>query len=691
MSNPATAPVNTNEPHGFYPAITHFTDAITALPREYRRHTSLLKEVDAKAWAPEENLQALLTACIASRPARETSTSLQNGDEGSASTLEPQSQQIAADNATSAVADNASQHSASSGDSVTRQRRRLFYDLRFNLTEMMVTMDEKNHVINNANEELSRHIRRLETIFPHIASEVSEEARLGSLTHWAYLENRAPTRGTGHTSRRDAAASLATMHETDIASRSESRREAMLARKQRQTHVDSDFDEQRNSNRRTNGNGKTRRIGEITAEAAGLGISNAGSAPKRKKAEKPAAGSLAAEVASARSNAGGVSMSREPSQQDGATKKRKAPTSSVNTARKRYEHSLLCNYPTNDVFCRIATTVSAANSPALISSPISGAFGKDAHRGSPAPSATRPQSSRARQNSTQKAEGVRARPDSSASHKNISNGNTVTASTPELQNVAALAGRSAAEGKNTMKESINQRGDRFVEEDDTTTNGTNGESVRGILLEHSSGKVGGLKREADTSEENLIKNGASPRLPQSLLTTDRAERLSRGRSSKTATPVVGSFADTLENIDVDRANGLKSKRTQPRSRMKDQLQDSLSPTGLPVKRSHKKGAGLAAQAAAMQAKRLKDPAEDAASSMADGEQEDEDEEANGEEAIYCYCQSISYGEMVACDAENCPREWFHLECVGLEKAPGKNSKSKIAFVSSSRPNTDILP
>src|SRR5271154_2274781 len=282
MSNPATAPVNTNEPHGFYPAITHFTDAITALPREYRRHTSLLKEVDAKAWAPEENLQALLTACIASRPARETSANLQYGDEGFASTLEPQNQQIAADSATSAVADNASQHSAASVDPVTRQRRRLFYDLRYNLTEMMVTMDEKNHVINNANEELSRHLRRLETIFPHIASEVSEEARLGSLTHWAYLENRAPTRGTGHTSRREAAASLATMHENDIASRSESRREAMLARKQRQTHVDSDFDEQRNSNRRTNGNGKTRRIGEITAEAAGLGISNAGSAPKRK-------------------------------------------------------------------------------------------------------------------------------------------------------------------------------------------------------------------------------------------------------------------------------------------------------------------------------------------------------------------------------------------------------------------------
>jgi hypothetical protein len=113
----------------------------------------------------------------------------------------------------------------------------------------------------------------------------------------------------------------------------------MLARKQRQTHVDSDFDEQRNQNRRTNGNGKSRRIGEITAEAAGLGGSIAGSAPKRKKVEKPMSGNLAAEVTSARNNAGGVSMSREPSQQDGATKKRKAPTSTVQTARKRYARS----------------------------------------------------------------------------------------------------------------------------------------------------------------------------------------------------------------------------------------------------------------------------------------------------------------------------------------------------------------
>jgi hypothetical protein len=31
--------------------------------------------------------------------------------------------------------------------------------------------------------------------------------------------------------------------------------------------------------------------------------------------------------------------------------------------------------------------------------------------------------------------------------------------------------------------------------------------------------------------------------------------------------------------------------------------------------------------------------------------------------------------MVACDNDACPREWFHLSCVGLTKPPGRNGES----------------
>ncbi|PWN35029.1 uncharacterized protein FA14DRAFT_114052, partial [Meira miltonrushii] len=39
------------------------------------------------------------------------------------------------------------------------------------------------------------------------------------------------------------------------------------------------------------------------------------------------------------------------------------------------------------------------------------------------------------------------------------------------------------------------------------------------------------------------------------------------------------------------------------------------------------------------------------------------------EPTYCYCDEVSSGEMVACDNEDCPREWFHLPCVGFNQPP----------------------
>lgn len=46
---------------------------------------------------------------------------------------------------------------------------------------------------------------------------------------------------------------------------------------------------------------------------------------------------------------------------------------------------------------------------------------------------------------------------------------------------------------------------------------------------------------------------------------------------------------------------------------------------------------------------------------ADNEEEDK--------TLYCFCQSVSYGEMVACDGPNCKYEWFHYTCVNLKEPP----------------------
>jgi chromatin modification-related protein YNG2 len=37
--------------------------------------------------------------------------------------------------------------------------------------------------------------------------------------------------------------------------------------------------------------------------------------------------------------------------------------------------------------------------------------------------------------------------------------------------------------------------------------------------------------------------------------------------------------------------------------------------------------------------------------------------------LYCFCQNVSFGEMVGCDNDDCKYEWFHYECVGLKEPP----------------------
>lgn len=53
---------------------------------------------------------------------------------------------------------------------------------------------------------------------------------------------------------------------------------------------------------------------------------------------------------------------------------------------------------------------------------------------------------------------------------------------------------------------------------------------------------------------------------------------------------------------------------------------------------------------------------------ADGDVDMEDEEGNDDKR-YCLCQNVSFGDMVACDNDDCPYEWFHWNCVGLKSEP----------------------
>lgn len=39
------------------------------------------------------------------------------------------------------------------------------------------------------------------------------------------------------------------------------------------------------------------------------------------------------------------------------------------------------------------------------------------------------------------------------------------------------------------------------------------------------------------------------------------------------------------------------------------------------------------------------------------------------EPVYCICKRVAFGEMIACDNEDCPIEWYHYSCVSLTRKP----------------------
>ena len=57
--------------------------------------------------------------------------------------------------------------------------------------------------------------------------------------------------------------------------------------------------------------------------------------------------------------------------------------------------------------------------------------------------------------------------------------------------------------------------------------------------------------------------------------------------------------------------------------------------------------------------------EDEDMSGAGGEQEEDE----SDDSKYCFCQRVSFGDMVACDNEECEFQWFHWDCVGIKEEP----------------------
>lgn len=295
-----------------FPAITSFTDAVSALPRELVRHFTLLKEVDAKICHPEEHLHRLVDAALNTPlpdillqqelSCQRVGVNMMSGTViGSGVMNNSRAESIATTVEQDAM-------TAAMYHQSNMPRRQLFRQCTVTMSEMLVSLDEKNHVLSTANDALTKQLRRMDDLYPHIENELSEEAKYGSLTHWAYSDNRS-NKSTDRG--RPVITKEAQQQIDEAAARSEARQQAMHAKKGRNNQMESDLEE---STKKPHGNTKKGRPADLIS-SSGPGISNnspTGPTTKRRKVEK---GTFGGAVMERSNSALGVSNSTAKAKQ----------------------------------------------------------------------------------------------------------------------------------------------------------------------------------------------------------------------------------------------------------------------------------------------------------------------------------------------------------------------------------------
>lgn len=731
------ADANNGQQVGFFPALQYFTDAITALPKEVQKQITLVKEVEAKVHGPNEKMGEILDQLLqAPVPPRK-----QNASAGASNaTTAGGVLALTANNSTSGSANvsmvngASGRHSAQpslvgsvNGDDTTdaeseKARRQLYMNLRMVTAELLPNLDEKNVVLSEATRVLALQQTRLDSVWPHVEGELSEEARMGSMTHWAYSDNRQKTKAaaSGAQNRRDVAAtnSLAAaasmLHETEIAqARRDAGREATREKtkgKRTEQLGDSDFDDKPRKAQ------KVSKKAAANAAATGLGISNGEPVTKRKKVADKGLGAPGMERTVSGTGKGAKASKETPRSTPNAEPTIKKTKGKPGPPPKKKVPN------------------SAQNSPMLASSPLVASANPVLE-----PPNARPQSSRARQNSTatnlrhetlQDEEAVTSRPTSASGKSNgerahgrrkiqetteKDDDNTgdertrkqLTGAAEKLKNEDldmpdAGMERTAASrsGSNSRKNSGRNskvgtpRTDSFpdapgMSRTRSTRSKPNarGEGDDSDSMEPPLAGSGTGKHRRNASNSHLVKQLApynkSPDLDRHRhredVDDDDLESLEdrnlgedEGEPEEEAPVLERDARRSSTRRPVSRRNTMNNLRSSPAPMSRE----SSPPASPPPTTT--RGAGRSSSRREAEAEAAKREAVEAESAAQD-EPEDEDEESEHDpddpnEPKYCYCNRGSYGEMVACDNDSCPREWFHLGCTELREAPSEEEK-----------------
>jgi inhibitor of growth protein 3 len=186
----------------------------------------------------------------------------------------------------------------------------------------------------------------------------------------------------------------------------------------------------------------------------------------------------------------------------------------------------------------------------------------------------------------------------------------------------------------------------------------------------------------DANKRRRLNNAHLGSLPPTPSNLARSSSLGPG-TPKPGTPSISTAPASVRASSAapkpNLVNGMKKKKVAPHQQMRkkallkkqSQKKSSKKPTSSNgVKNSPStsdddasEASGSGTAGAASDDELLSPP------SGSGGEEEVDEEGDSGDTNVYCFCRTVSHGNMVACDNPNCPNEWFHWPCVGLTKEP----------------------
>lgn len=232
---------------------------------------------------------------------------------------------------------------------------------------------------------------------------------------------------------------------------------------------------------------------------------------------------------------------------------------------------------------------------------------------------------------------------------------------------AAVGGSSTSASSKVAKTSASGKGDEDVK---SAANGS---------FSHKK------KTDGSGSKSSSHAANSNTRLPRAAhahgIYTEDDEEGPSGRKDGTSRRGAGGDAD--ESSSASRSRNSRAVRATAAAQRSDDDEDDLDDGDVEeeeeaVNRSSTKSRSRAGRAGASSTSRARGAAAAAANSphtgstsasRADSPASNAGGADDADEARYCFCNNVSYGDMIGCDDDDCEREWFHLGCVGLTKPP----------------------